>query len=64
MKEDCRIKIINNKKNMGILYSRSIGVLFSNGNYIFPLDSDDMLLSCDVFYVIYNEIKLNNIDIT
>ena len=63
MNEDHRIKIINNKKNMGILYSRSIGVLFSNGNYIFPLDSDDMLLSNDVFKFIYNEIKDNNIDI-
>ena len=64
MNEDHRIKIINNKKNMGILYSRSIGVLFSNGNYIFPLDSDDMLLSNDVFKFIYNEIKDNNIDIS
>ena len=26
-KEDQRIKVINNKKNMGILYSRSIGAL-------------------------------------
>ena len=41
-KYDKRIKIINNKKNMGTLYSRSIGVLQSKGNYIFPLDNDDM----------------------
>ena len=31
-KEDPRIKIINNKKNMGILYSRSIGALSAKGN--------------------------------
>ena len=48
---------------MGILYSRSIGVLFSNGNYIFPLVSDDMLLSSDIFNTIYNEIKDDDIDI-
>ena len=34
-REDPRIKIINNEKNMGILYSRSIGVLYSKGDYIF-----------------------------
>jgi len=32
--KDSRIRIINNKKNMGILYSRSIGVLNSKGKYI------------------------------
>ena len=33
-KNDNRIKIINNKKNMGTLFSRSIGVLSSKGKYI------------------------------
>jgi cellulose synthase/poly-beta-1,6-N-acetylglucosamine synthase-like glycosyltransferase len=33
-KNDSRIKIINNKKNMGTLFSRSIGVLSSKGKYI------------------------------
>ena len=32
--EDNRIKLIKNQKNMGILYSRSIGVLSSRGKYI------------------------------
>ena len=32
--EDKRIKVINNAKNMGILYSRSIGALSSKGKYI------------------------------
>ena len=30
-KSDFRIKIINNHKNMGTLYSRSIGALISKG---------------------------------
>ena len=53
-KEDPRIKIINNKKNMGILYSRSIGALSAKGQYIFGLDNDDMFLNRDVFEVITN----------
>ena len=62
-KEDPRIKIINNKKNMGTLYSRSIGTLSSKGKYIFPLDNDDMFLDKDVFKVITNIADYKNIDI-
>ena len=62
-KEDKRIKIINNKKNMGTLYSRCIGVLKSKGKYIFPLDNDDMFFDNDIFNVIYKEAINNNYDI-
>ena len=62
-KEDPRIKIINNKKNMGILYSRSIGSLLSKGNYLFHLDNDDMFLDKDVFKTISNIAYENNIEI-
>ena len=61
--EDSRIQIINNKKNMGILYSRSIGALLSKGNYIFPLDNDDMFLNQDIFKIIFNIANESNIDI-
>ena len=50
-KLDPRIKIMNNKKNMGTYFSRSIGTLYSNGKYIFHLDSDDMYLDKDVFSI-------------
>ncbi len=62
-KEDKRIKIINNKKNMGTLYSRSIGALSATGKYITTLDNDDMFLDKDVFDITYNEAKKDNIDI-
>ena len=62
-KYDKRIKIINNQKNMGTLYSRSIGVLQSKGNYIFPLDNDDMFFDDDVFNFIYEEANNFNYDI-
>jgi len=52
--EDSRIKIIKNKKNMGTLYSRSIGVLSAKGEYIFSLDNDDMYLDYDLFTTVYN----------
>ena len=43
-KFDNRIKIINNHRNMGTLYSRSIGALNAKGKYIFALDNDDLFL--------------------
>ena len=62
-KQDKRIIIINNKKNMGILYSRSIGVLGAKGKYIFPLDNDDMFFDYDVFSSVYKEAITFNYDI-
>ena len=61
--EDSRIKIIKNKKNMGTLYSRSIGVLSAKGEYIFSLDNDDMFLDYDLFTTVYNIAKKDNFDI-
>ena len=61
--DDPRIKIINNKKNKGTLYSRCIGTLHSTGYYILPLDNDDMYLDGDIFDVLYNEGNNNNLDI-
>ena len=60
---DERIKIIENKKNMGTLYSRSIGVLISKGEYIFNLDDDDLFFSFDVFDEIIKIAKIFDYDI-
>ena len=62
-REDPRIKIIKNQKNMGSLYSRSIGALSAKGKYIFSLDNDDMFLDYDIFTTIYNIIKKDGFDI-
>ena len=61
--KDPRIKIIRNKKNMGILYSRSIGALSAKGKYIFPLDNDDLFLDEDVFEIISNIADKGNFDL-
>ena len=62
-KEDPRIKIIKNKQNMGIFYSRNIGSLSAKGKFIFPLDNDDMFLNKYVLTTITNIAKEGNFDI-
>ena len=54
-KQDSRIVIYENKKNMGTLYSKSIGVLNARGKYIYSLDSDDMMCTEDYLSSIYEE---------
>lgn len=53
---DRRIKLIKNKINRGTLYSRIQGVLFSKGEYIMFVDSDDAVLK-EGIYNAYNYIK-------
>lgn len=60
---DKRIKLIDNKKKMGTLYSRSIGALFSKGYYILCLDSDDLFFDEDVFDYVYKRAINDNLDI-
>ena len=62
-KNDHRIKIINNIRNMGTLYSRCIGALSSQGEYIFNLDNDDMYFNHNLFGSIYTIGKNENLDI-
>ena len=60
---DKRIKIINNLKNMGTLYSRSIGVLKSKGKYIFALDNDDVFLNDNILEKIVHIAEKKKYDI-
>jgi len=62
-KEDPRIKIIHNSKNMGMLYSRSIGVLNSKGKFVTSIDSDDFYSNSDIFDIIYGETENEYYDI-
>ena len=62
-KKDQRIKIINNNKNMGTLYSRSIAALMAKGKYIFGLDNDDLFFDGDLFDYIYKKARKENLDL-
>ena len=63
MKNDERIKLIENKVNRKILFCKSIGTLNSIGKYIIELDQDDMFLRDDAFDIIYNEFEKYELDI-
>ena len=60
---DKRIRIINNKKNMGTFYSRSIGALNAMGEYIIGLDNDDLFLCEDILETVYFNAMINDFDI-
>ena len=62
-RKDSRIKIINNKRNMGILFSRSIGALNARGKYIFCLDNDDLFYDENLFRNIFSIAESKNFDI-
>ena len=61
-KQDKRIKLIKNKKNMGTLYSRYIGQKIAKANYSIFLDCDDIVLEEGIFKS-YNHIIKYNLDI-
>ena len=62
MKEDERIRLINNEKNRQILYSKSIGALNSRGKYIVQLDQDDLFIRDDIFDILYYHAENENLD--
>jgi glycosyltransferase involved in cell wall biosynthesis len=63
MKKDLRIRLIKNIKNRKILYSKSIGALNSNGEYIIELDQDDMFIRENAFQILYSEAKAQSLDL-
>lgn len=59
--KDKRIKLLKNKKNMGSLYTRYIGSIYSKGEYFIFADSDDIILKYGIINA-YKYIKNNNLD--
>lgn len=62
-KNDPRIKIINNDKNYGLLYSRAIGIISSTGEYLLNLDPDDEFKGHDNLELLYKYAKKSKSDI-
>ena len=61
-KKDPRIKIINNDRNHGLLYSRAMGILNSTGEYVMNLDPDDKFEGQNNLKLLYNKVKTFNLD--
>ena len=61
-KNDKRIKIINNDRNHGLLYSRAMGIINSSGEYVMNLDPDDKLEGKNNLAVLYYYSKKLNLD--
>ena len=56
-KKDKRIKIKNNDRNHGSLYSRAMGISNSTGEYLMNLDSDDLLVGKNDLTFLYKMTK-------
>ena len=63
MKEDPRIRLIKNKQNRRILYSKSISALNAKGKYILQLDQDDMFITDQAFDILFNKSEENKLDL-
>eukprot|EP00703_Trepomonas_sp_PC1_P003803 JAP92803.1 Glycosyl transferase family 2 protein [Trepomonas sp. PC1] len=49
-----KFRIVHNKKNRGLLFARTHGIISANGRFVFNLDSDDELNNDNVLKDIYN----------
>ena len=61
--KDLRIKIVNNDKNRGLLYTRAMGILNSKADFVMNLDPDDELEGTKSLKYLYNVAKNFNVDI-
>ena len=61
-KKDRRIKIVNNDRNHGLLYSRAMGILNSTGEYLLNIDPDDTLINNNDLNCLYKHLKTKKYD--
>jgi len=62
-KNDSRIKIINNDRNHGLLYSRAMGIINSTGEYVINLDPDDQFEGIHNLEILYKLAKNEGADL-
>jgi len=61
-KKDSRIKLIKNKKNSGLSFSRNVGINNANGAYLGFIDSDDYV-DKNFYENLYKSLKKENAEI-
>ena len=61
-KIDNRIRILQNKENRGLSFSRNQGIINATGDYVVFVDSDDMLKQ-NTLQTLYNTIISDKVDI-
>jgi len=62
-KKDKRIKIVNNDRNHGLLYSRAMGILNSTGEFVMNLDPDDRFIGVNNLKFLYYNSKKFKLDL-
>ncbi len=62
-KKDNRIKIINNDRNHGLLYSRAMGILNTIVKFIMNWDLDELISNQNVLYILYKKTRVLKQDI-
>ena len=62
-KIDKKIRLIKNKENKGILYSKSLGVKYAKGKYTISMDQDDLYINKNLFNELFNISEKNYLDI-
>ncbi len=60
---DTRIKLVENGKNRGLVYTRVHGIREATGDYIMFLDPDDLYATNDIVEVAYNKCVENDVDV-
>ena len=63
MKNDKRIKLIENNETRRILFCKSMGVLNAKGKYIIEIDQDDMFIRDDAFDILFEESEKYDLDL-
>ena len=56
------MKLYQNNKNRGTLYSKTKAILLAKGKYILICDEDDIFVQRDAFSILYKQAEKNKLE--